>query len=110
MGKTVQTPEKHAEPTPAADDGGLCHRGSLGDLKASKIIFWSRVCTVEQDELFLFQKVHVESSVLSSLKEEDGSVTSSQSDILRISKFFYASLYDMKATDSASSHRVLYQG
>eukprot|EP00061_Rhincodon_typus_P018261 g47364.t1 len=30
MEKTVQTPEKHAEPTPAADDGGRCHRGSPG--------------------------------------------------------------------------------
>eukprot|EP00061_Rhincodon_typus_P005724 g25589.t1 len=57
--------------------------------EASKIIFWSRFRTVEQDETcscFFFQKVHRESSVLSILKEEDGSVTSSQSDILRISK------------------------
>eukprot|EP00061_Rhincodon_typus_P016300 g44437.t1 len=42
--------------------------------KAFKIIFWSRVRTMEQDEVcshFFFQKVHKESSVLSSLKEED---------------------------------------
>eukprot|EP00061_Rhincodon_typus_P012970 g39045.t1 len=69
-----------------------------------------RVHSVEQDETcsrFFFQKVHKESSVLSSLMEEDGSVTSSQSDILRISKSFYARLYDTKPTDSAASQSFL---
>eukprot|EP00061_Rhincodon_typus_P010220 g34342.t1 len=72
---------------------------------ASKIIFWH---IVEQDETcsrFFFQKVHKESSVLSSLKEEDGSITSSQSDIP--SKSFYASLYDRKPTDSVVSQSLL---
>eukprot|EP00061_Rhincodon_typus_P011391 g36355.t1 len=77
---------------------------------ASKIIFWSRVCSVEQDETCLhpfFQKVHKESSELSSLKEEDGSVTSSQSDIHRISKSFYARLNDMMPPDSTASQSFL---
>eukprot|EP00061_Rhincodon_typus_P013434 g39808.t1 len=71
--------------------------------EAPKIIFRPRVRTVEQVEThsrFFSQK---ESSVLSSLKEEDGSVTSPQSDILTISKSFYARLYDMKPTHSAAS-------
>eukprot|EP00061_Rhincodon_typus_P017227 g45821.t1 len=78
--------------------------------EVSKIIFWSRVHTVEQDEMCLhlfFQTVHRGSSVLSSLKEEHGSGTSSQSDILRISKSFYARLYDMKPTDSAAFQSFL---
>eukprot|EP00061_Rhincodon_typus_P010442 g34739.t1 len=78
--------------------------------EASKIIFQSRVRSVEQDETclrFFFQKVHRESSVLSSLKEEDGSVMSSQTDILRISKSFYARLYDMKPTGSTASQSFL---
>eukprot|EP00061_Rhincodon_typus_P002518 g17762.t1 len=65
---------------------------------------------MEQDEMcsyFFFQKVHRESSVLSSLKEEDGSVTSSQSDILRSSKSFYARLYDMEPTGSMASQSFL---
>eukprot|EP00061_Rhincodon_typus_P012225 g37827.t1 len=44
-------------------------------LEASKIIFQSRVHSMEQDETcsrFLFQKVHRESSALSSLKKEAG--------------------------------------
>ncbi|XP_067899215.1 uncharacterized protein [Heterodontus francisci] len=72
-------------------------------VEASKIIFQSRVRSVEQDETcssFFFLKVQRESSVISSLKEEDGSVTSSQFDILRISKSFYARLYDVKPMDS----------
>eukprot|EP00061_Rhincodon_typus_P012689 g38582.t1 len=41
--------------------------------EASKIIFLTRVCTVEQDEMcshFFFQKVHEESSVFSNLQED----------------------------------------
>eukprot|EP00061_Rhincodon_typus_P015715 g43550.t1 len=77
---------------------------------ASKIIFLSRVCTAEQDETCsssFFQKVHKASSVTSSLMEEDSSVTSSQSDILRINKSFYAGLYDMKPTDRTDSQSFL---
>eukprot|EP00061_Rhincodon_typus_P010811 g35377.t1 len=53
------------------------------------------------------KKVYRESSVLSSLKEEEGSVTSFQSDILRISKSFYARLCDTKSTDSTASQSFL---
>eukprot|EP00061_Rhincodon_typus_P015224 g42782.t1 len=82
MGKTVKTPEKYAEPAPAADNG----------------------FDVTED----LQEVHKESFVLSSLKEEDVSVTLSQSsDILRINKSFYAGLYDIKATDSTASQLFL---
>ena len=59
-------------------------QASLFASEASKVIFRSRVCFMEQDETcsrFFFQKVHRETSVISSLKEEDGSVRSSQSDI-----------------------------
>eukprot|EP00061_Rhincodon_typus_P011065 g35817.t1 len=75
---------------------------SLFASEASKMIFQSRVCSVEQGETcsrFFFQKVHRESSVLSSLKEEVGLIMPSQFDILRISKSFYARLYDTKPTD-----------
>eukprot|EP00061_Rhincodon_typus_P004729 g23295.t1 len=62
-------------------------------------IFWSRVRSMERDvtcsHLFFLK----ESSTLSNLKEGDGSLTSSQSGILRISKSFY----DTKPTDSAAS-------
>eukprot|EP00061_Rhincodon_typus_P007334 g28934.t1 len=77
---------------------------------SSKIVFHSRVHSVEQDEMFsgfFFEKVHKENSVLSSLKEEDGSATSSQADILRISKSFYAELCNMKPTDSMASQSFL---
>eukprot|EP00061_Rhincodon_typus_P008542 g31244.t1 len=50
-------------------------QASLFALEASKIIFRSTVHTVQQDETcscFFFQKVQEESSVLSSLKEDDG--------------------------------------
>eukprot|EP00061_Rhincodon_typus_P015748 g43602.t1 len=53
------------------------------------------------------KKLHKESSVLSNLKEKDGSVTSSKSDILRISKSFYARLYDMNPTDSMAFQSFL---
>eukprot|EP00061_Rhincodon_typus_P014065 g40861.t1 len=78
--------------------------------EASKIFFWSRVRSMEQGEMcshIFFQKEHKESPVLGSLKEEDGLVTSSQSDILMISKSFYARLYDMKPTDCMASHSFL---
>eukprot|EP00061_Rhincodon_typus_P016841 g45265.t1 len=81
-GKMVQTPEKHADPISAADDGGV---------------------DVTED----LQKAHKQSSVLSSLNEDDGLVTSSQSDILRISKPYYARLYDMKLTDTTASQLLL---
>eukprot|EP00061_Rhincodon_typus_P014195 g41073.t1 len=51
-------------------------------LEASEIIFWSLVFSVEQDKMslrFFLQKMHKQKSALSSLKEEDGSVSSSQS-------------------------------
>eukprot|EP00061_Rhincodon_typus_P018929 g48321.t1 len=83
---------------------------SLFALEASKIIFQSRICSMEQDEMsshIFFQKVHMESSVLSHLKEEDGSISLFQSDVLRISKHFYARLYDMKPTDSTASQLFL---
>eukprot|EP00061_Rhincodon_typus_P012404 g38122.t1 len=79
-------------------------------LEATKVIIWSRVPTAEQDEThscFFLQNVHRESSVISSLKEEDGSVMSSQSDTLRIRKSFYPRLYDMKPTDSTASQSFL---
>eukprot|EP00061_Rhincodon_typus_P018052 g47052.t1 len=85
-------------------------QGSLFALEASKIIFQSRICTVEQDDMcsgFFFQKAHGESSVLSSPKEEDGSVMSSQSDILRFSKSFCARLCDTKPTNSTPSQSFL---
>eukprot|EP00061_Rhincodon_typus_P007785 g29817.t1 len=85
-------------------------QASLLAPEASKIIFRSRVHSVEQDETwyrFFFQKVHRESSVLCSLKEKDGSVTSPQSGILRISKSFYTRLYDPKPTDSTASQSFL---
>eukprot|EP00061_Rhincodon_typus_P016332 g44499.t1 len=69
-------------------------QASLFASEAPKKIFCSKVHTMEQDETcsrFFFQKVHKANSVLSGLKEEDNSVTSFQSDILRISKCFYAS-------------------
>ncbi|XP_048452979.1 G-protein coupled receptor family C group 6 member A [Rhincodon typus] len=50
--------------------------------KVSKIIFWSQDCAMQQDEMcshFFFLKVHRESSVISSLKEEDSSVSYSAS-------------------------------
>eukprot|EP00061_Rhincodon_typus_P002858 g18675.t1 len=85
-------------------------QSSLFASEVCKIFFRFRVCSVEQDEMcsrYLFQKEHKESPVLSSLKEEDGLVTSSQSDTLRISKSFYARLYDMKPTDCVASHSFL---
>eukprot|EP00061_Rhincodon_typus_P016697 g45048.t1 len=85
-------------------------QASLFASEASKIIFRSRVGSVEQDETclcFFFQKVYRESSVISSLKEEDGLVMSSQSDILRISKSLNAGLYDMKPTDSTAFQSFL---
>ncbi|XP_078415368.1 uncharacterized protein LOC144691177 [Cetorhinus maximus] len=81
-------------------------QASLYASEASKVIFRFIVRSVEQDEMcsrFFFQKVHTESSVISSLKEEDGSVKSSQSDILRISESFPAGLYVVKPTDSTAS-------
>eukprot|EP00061_Rhincodon_typus_P000323 g11304.t1 len=56
---------------------------------------------------FFFQKVHKENSVLSRLKEDDGLVTSSRSDVLRISRSFYAGPYDAKPTDSTASESFL---
>eukprot|EP00061_Rhincodon_typus_P015056 g42521.t1 len=55
----------------------------------------------------IFEKVHRENAVICSLKEENGLVTTSQSDILRISKFFYARLYDTKPIDSVASQLFL---
>eukprot|EP00061_Rhincodon_typus_P017585 g46342.t1 len=84
-GKAVKTPEKYAEPIPAAENEVdvmedlqevKSQQASLFALEASKINFQSRVCFVERDKTrlcFFFQKVHRESSVLSSLKEENGS-------------------------------------
>eukprot|EP00061_Rhincodon_typus_P011540 g36626.t1 len=72
---------------------------------ASNIVFQSSARIVEEDEMcshFFFQKVHREKFVLSSLKEEDGSVASSQSVILRIRR-----LDDMKLTDSVASQLFL---
>eukprot|EP00061_Rhincodon_typus_P000045 g10250.t1 len=74
-------------------------QASLFAAEVSRIIFRSRFRSLEQDETcsrLLFQKVHKENSVLSRLKEDDGSVTSSWSDILRIRRSFYAGLYDAK--------------
>eukprot|EP00061_Rhincodon_typus_P006710 g27657.t1 len=78
--------------------------------EASKIVFQFRVCTVKQDEVilcFFFYNMHKEISVLCCLKEEDGSVTSCQPDILRVSKSFYASLYETKPTGSTASQSSL---
>eukprot|EP00061_Rhincodon_typus_P007619 g29486.t1 len=62
-----------------------------------------KLLTPEHNE----EKVHREISVLSSLKEKDGSVTSSQSDILRVSKSFYTRLYDTKPPETAASQSFL---
>ena len=72
-------------------------------MKSGRILR-SRVRSVEQDETcsrFFCQKV------ISSLKEEDGSVKSSQTDILRICKSFYAGRDDQKPTDSTASQSFL---
>eukprot|EP00061_Rhincodon_typus_P014277 g41205.t1 len=56
-------------------------QASLFASETSTLIFQSRVRTMEQKETFLcsfFQKTHRESSVLSSLKEKDGSVITNQ--------------------------------
>eukprot|EP00061_Rhincodon_typus_P003541 g20336.t1 len=98
--ETVKVTKLHDVFSTPADE--LQHRGLQDNLLAQDH-------AVEQDETcwhFFFQKVHKESSVLSSLKE-DGLVTSSQFDILSISKSFYARLYNMKPTDSAASQLFL---
>ncbi|XP_067883359.1 histone H2A-like [Heterodontus francisci] len=55
----------------------------------------------------ILSQVHTKSSVISSLKEEEGSVATSQSDILRISKSLNAGLHDVKSKHSTSSQSVL---
>eukprot|EP00061_Rhincodon_typus_P018157 g47212.t1 len=64
---------------------------------------WKTVKGNSKRFFILKGKVHRESPVLSSLKEENGLVTSFQSAILRICTSFYARLYDMKPTDSVAS-------
>eukprot|EP00061_Rhincodon_typus_P015256 g42829.t1 len=79
------------------------HQALIFVLEASKIIFHSRIHPMEQVEMclsFFFQK-------LSSLKEDDDSTMSSQSDILRISHSFYARLYNTKPTDSMAFRSFL---
>ncbi|XP_048476546.1 histone-lysine N-methyltransferase PRDM9-like [Rhincodon typus] len=74
-----------------------------GDEYAKELgIKWTAMWTMKQnpkDRLFTVTKVHEEISAFSSLMEEDSSVTTTQSDILRISKSFCVRLHDTKPTD-----------
>lgn len=89
---------------------GLNLREELQELKrqqftlftseTSKIIFRSRVWSMEQYKTclcFMFQKIHKGSSVIHSIKEEGGSVISSQTNVLKICRSFFAELYNRKS-------------
>eukprot|EP00061_Rhincodon_typus_P015671 g43474.t1 len=82
-------------------------RGKLSKLqKSMQNLLLLKTMRVHVKEDFQ-EKVHRENTVTSRLTEEDGLVTSSQSDILSIGKSFYARLYDMKPTDRMASQSYL---
>lgn len=115
----VPTPDRFCTTLPSEVEGDGCEGGtSRREVPESLTLFlrilqdhlsiqshtaWSRM----RCSHFLLHKVHRGSSMIHSIKDEDGSVTSSQTDIVRICRSFTADLYDRKAAASTASQAIL---